>query len=520
MSDDTKTPDEELKKTQAIVDTEQKAEESFLEEETAPVSIETGEDLTGDAKPTPLDEFGDPVTELTDTEASAVLEGEEAIAALRTISTSSSKELSIAMNQFIAEHPGKQGAEDIKEMMTSKTWLRALYFMKDSFSAENNAALSRDTLKDRKFEKHTEFPLTDKRSTVVNYNGKLTGKKAANAFTATMEGLMKVNLVNSGFYIVIKPLKLEELDQFFNSVDIEGDQLGRVLGGHFYMCHDVMIKEKFMQLIEYVTVRSNLTTWNTDGGITEAVSHNDYETLGWAVMYLMHQKGFRIDRVCGAKGCNALDSAHLFNFMDMKLVDVEFFTPEQIAHMKSGKQITLAEAIEYQEGLKGHGSTFDCAGNRFTTQVPRVGQYIDYCNDLIASITANVHGEFSTKERSAMTRDGIFLYRNFRPWIKDVGRLDLDDPSKVVFTSDEDSAIETVFDIILRNDDSTINDKFTEEVIEHIKASKSVIIAQHEGGCKTCGHEGDNLVGGYLPITPQQLFFYLTYRKLSTVGAN
>ena len=357
--------------------------------------------------------------------------------------------------------------------------------------------------------------LKDKSTSGGRFSNELHGNKAALAFTARMKGLKKVYLYNSGFHIDIRPFELAELNEFFMSIDNEGQELGRILGGHFYMVHDLFVKQKFMEILPLAIVGSNLKGWDRGDILAKNISINDYDTLMWAVCSLMYNKGVRVDMVCGDTSCGHTTRNILHDIQKMRMVDTENMGEEAIEWLVSGKEVTSKDLQHYRTEILGQTSTFTDKQIRFHLRVPSIFDVLDYGNKLMSIITAKVQGSHTLKNDQIVSRVLINYNRSFVPWISRIDMMNEDDSSKVDFTSTSHEAFHSVLEVRVDDpDDGTILTNIT----EFMRSTKLCHICYPATPCGACGKLHPHAVDGMLAWDAQYLFFSLTYRKLEPIG--
>lgn len=378
--------------------------------------------------------------------------------------------------------------------------IRALRELSDS---NRNLTNSVDTL------------IKDKSTSGGKFSNELHGNKAALAFTARLKGLKKVYLYNSGFHIDLRPFELAELNEFFMSVDNEGDELGRVLGGHFYMIHDLFVKQKFMELLPLAVVGSNLKNWDRGDVLAQNISINDYDTLLWAVCSLMYRKGVRVDMVCADPQCGNTTHNILHDISKMRMVDVEQLGEEAIEWISKGAEVTTKDLERYRKEIINQTKTFDDKNVRYHLRVPSIHEVLNYGNKLMSVITSKVQGEPTLKNDQVMSRVLINYNRSFVPWIEKIEMVNEDDPNKVDFSSTSHEAFHSVLEVRVDDpDDGTVLTNIT----EFMRNTKLCHICYPAAPCAACGKVHPKAVDGMLAWDAQFLFFSLTYRRLEPIG--
>lgn len=138
----------------------------------------------------------------------------------------------------------------------------------DSWS--DNAKLMRETIARRTEAGDELIGSTDKFATKYSKGKKLntpkvvSGDEAVTMAIARLRRTAKVNLYNSGFWLVIKCPDNLELHDIMQSVYTDVKAFGRILGNHFFFLSDFYIIKKFCEILPSLVVNSNLVGWRAN----------------------------------------------------------------------------------------------------------------------------------------------------------------------------------------------------------------------------------------------------------------
>lgn len=344
-------------------------------------------------------------------------------------------------------------------------------------------------------------------------NSELSGKNAALAFTARIKGIKKVYLYNSGFYVCLRPMDLNELDSFYTEVDQDGQELGRIVGGLMFLVHDMHLKTKFMELLQSITVTSNLVGWDRKKTLMDNISIQDLDTLYWAVCSMMHKNGIKVDLICGHDECKHITHNQLMDINRMRIVDPSGMSADALKFLISDEPVKPEQLEKYRKETLDMSHTFTYNHLRFDLNVPTVGEVIRYNKDLMAEIVGATNDEY-TLNNEKITRSIMINYnRNFTPWIKKISYID--DSGNVEFSCRDVSGIHAALAL---NDDSADEGVILHEITAFIRETKLSHVGYAVLSCAKCGKSSTDAINGYKAWDAQGLFTSLTYLKLGLIG--
>lgn len=355
--------------------------------------------------------------------------------------------------------------------------------------------------------------LTDKLTT-----GKKSSDKEAKGLDGKMRviartrGLKKIYLLNSGFHVWIRPFELAELNEIFNSIDIESKEFGRILGGHFHLIADVFIKQKFMELFPRCIVNSNLKNYKKEGVLAKAIKFQDYDTLLWGCCSLLFKEGINIELVCVNPECKHIESELYIDLENTRLNNFDKVPTGVIDSVIKGEEITLEELYKLQDEFE-FNKQYELHGEIYHFKVPSMAEYLNNGLALIAKIIAAVNGETSIDDKKMQAQVTIYLYQTQLPWID---RIDfLNDDGEIDFFTIDKEVIATTIDT-----DREDKQDFYNELTKFVTDTKITHICYTAIKCPMCGKVPQNDLKDYFPVDVQLLFFYLCCRLLQLAGLN
>lgn len=336
----------------------------------------------------------------------------------------------------------------------------------------------------------------------------LRGSQAELAFTAKLKGLKKVYLYNSGFNIVIRPWSISELSMFFQSIDGDDSELGRLLGTYRFTIHDAFIKQKFMEILPTAIVSCNLKGWANGKTLQKHISFNDYDLLLWAVCSMMYKHPIKLDVKC--LSCKK-DSDSEYDISKMLLLNNSVINASSYEFIHKEEDVTPEQILEYKKGLNNFRSSMEHKiGDtvvKYSLAVPSIGEYLDNASKTIASLIAASQDVNDVKNRNLMNNIIIDFNKNYIPWIDELSIIEND---KVVTSTSDKTAYPKILEM-LGNDDS--NSGIHDKLLDFIRDSNGVIVGYIPPKCPHCGKQYETK-SGYLSWDVERLFFDLTYQAL------
>lgn len=359
----------------------------------------------------------------------------------------------------------------------------------------------------------------------------ITGKKARNRAISLIQGVRRVVLWNSGFYITVRPMYLHEISLFYNTVNKTEYAYGRELGAHFYIYQDIIIKEVFLtQILPNVIIDSNLSEWNKMGSdIINYISIHDYDTILWALSTLMFRNGINVNYCCSElmddnTPCGNIDTK-LVNIEKLRLINSDYITDEVKAFMNPQDTVTVEQVLKYQNTLiRPKNDTYRFELNSVSAdksfweiklRVPSSGIYLKYGADYNTDLFSNIGKD---ADRIALDEVEEYLrfnlYKAFIPWIGQVNQLSSCEPDARIIAetpNNPDSKVDRatmkeILDVFLME-----NINMDKPIIDFINTSKITHIAYQYEKCPKCGKPPKTAIDGFIPHDVQAHFFNLGF---------
>ena len=344
----------------------------------------------------------------------------------------------------------------------------------------------------------------------------LSGKKARIAVMARMRGLFKVNLLNSGFYLILRAPQVAELQEFASSVSIEASEFGRELGNHFGLCADVFIKAKFIELLEdyNLIVESNFVDINKKGALAENLSYFDYDVIMWALVSLMYRNGLHTRIAC--THCRTETPDALVDVSSTKWINTDLYTEEMINYWsekvdENGKPImrTARDLKNYRERIvpmtrrvvQQHGDSKIA----LVLKDPSMARFLNFGEKFMNDLNKTLHGPTRLREKQMEIKATLHLFQMFAPWIKELEILDEND--RVVMRTDDMDAITDTLDIGMQKEFNLLK-----EINTYMGEARVNHIGTFSIQCPNCGAKPETGLDNFFPLDVETIFFALSCR--------
>lgn len=344
----------------------------------------------------------------------------------------------------------------------------------------------------------------------------LSGKKARIAVMARMRGLFKVNLLNSGFYLILRAPQVAELQEFASSVSIEASEFGRELGNHFGLCADVFIKSKFIELLEdyNLIVESNFVDINKKGALAENLSFFDYDVIMWALVSLMYRNGLHTRIAC--THCRTETPDALVDVSSTKWINTDLYTEEMINYWsekvdENGKPImrTARDLKNYRERIvpmtrrvvQNHGDSKIA----LVLKDPSMARFLNFGEKFMNDLNKTLHGPTRLREKQMEIKATLHLFQMFAPWVKELEILDEND--RVVMRTDDMDAITDTLDIGMQKEFNLLK-----EINTYMGEARVNHIGTFSIQCPNCGAKPETGLDNFFPLDVETIFFALSCR--------
>lgn len=362
----------------------------------------------------------------------------------------------------------------------------------------------------------------------------LSGRKARGRIISQIQGVRRIPLWNSGFFITLKSLALGEISQFINMCINNGYVYTREMGGFFYLFSDISIKDLIMtELFPKVIMDSNLKDWNRMGkDIIKHVSLHDYDTILWALSTMMFREGVNIKHYCAEKMpgtdeiCGNIDE-RMTDLTKLRLMNMDLITKPMIEFMNSNGKVTVDEVEKYRKNILKEYPPF-----RFTVDNPATGvtshwqidfrvptgdEYLmygaDYNNSMVEVLGADSNSNILDRDdvNSYIT---VNYYKILIPWfdkLHEIRDIDGTGPDNIIctvennpYSSGDRSDIKDILDTL-----NAENIGLDKAIHEYVKATKITHIAYQYDTCPVCGNHPSTAIDGFIPYDVQAHFFML-----------
>lgn len=333
----------------------------------------------------------------------------------------------------------------------------------------------------------------------------VSGKQAALAFAARNRGIYRLRLYNSGFHIMLKPLSVGQLNALMESIDFEGERLGRIIGNFQYLVFSATLKSAVMQLLPEIVVGSNLKGWENGNTLVKNIAFNDYDPIIWAISSMLADRKLEVGGEC--YGCNTsfnitydYSKFHLIRMIPANALEEISSEPENLDR---------GMLVKYKEQLHADTDTsFKWKDIKLEFEEPSLFDWVECANDILGTIESKMVDEPSISNNKVMVELLTTFNSNFTPWIKCIKQLNED--GMVDFSTSDKSQFAGILSTInLGKDDSTLKDALE----KFIYGSRASVIGYKPSVCPNCG-DVQSCENGYIAWDPEQVFFEVAYRIL------
>jgi len=340
---------------------------------------------------------------------------------------------------------------------------------------------------------------------IKHENGYIKGETAALLITSKIRGIKRVPLLNSGFYIHIRPFTNYELNEFVNSLYAESAEYGKMFGMHYYLFSDLFVKKFIMDRLPDIVVKSNLEGWKQKNVLLNNIAFPDYNVILWAVASLMYKEGVKYTQVCGKPDCQFTEEV-VINLNNLIYNNYKIIT-EKNAHslMIKGNDIKPHELKEYRKLLSFDvPNTIEQDGFRFILKIPSLNEYITFAdmfyNELIKK--CQVTDEIEVQDFLKYN-----FYCHYAPWIEEIQILDEDNNVSLKIN---DSA--TIMDSLSKFEFE--GTEFNDKMQDFILKTQVSHIAFNYTACPKCETVPKDVKGGFIAYDIQSAFFTMSVMKL------
>ncbi len=334
----------------------------------------------------------------------------------------------------------------------------------------------------------------------------LSGKQARYMVLAKGKNIKRINLYNSGFYVVLRVPSLVEINLVYNQIEEDMNEYGRMFGTVFYMYSDFYIKEILWDFIYSLVLDSNLKDWNRADRLKRGVSFQDFNQLLLNVGALMFGTGYDMTYVCTNPKCKATKKVKL-DLTKLQLTDFSKIPSDLLKTFHTAKAISLDGVLKYQRELASAYNTNTIVGGyQLNLLIPSMADYLEhgarFNEQLLMSIQDIKNEDFV---------DQYFMYnysKLYLPWISSVANME---DGEILFNISDKTVFDTVLDEIQASEE--VND-FRIYMNKFIQQTMITQIAHLSEKCPKCELEPSNAVEGFIPFDAQHHFFNLLVMRL------
>lgn len=353
-------------------------------------------------------------------------------------------------------------------------------------------------------------PIQDKliRSGVKAIDGqrqKLTGREAKLAILARAKGLRKVHLLNSGFWVTIRPPRIAELSQWYADVSTETKDFGRLLGGHIFMFSDVLLRRKFMEIFPSLVVDSNLENWRAPDRLAKMISIQDFDTIVWACCTLIYKEAITVNVHCTNEECQYVAPNYKIDIDKIRFTNLDAIPEEAYSYLSkqlvSLDKVSTAQIKQYHKFL-GFNKDMTINGVVYKLHVPSIYRFIECGAEFIKQIMDSLKGTDSGFDAELEREVRVNVAKTYLPWVSRIVTPD--------FETDDPEAITAQMEM-----DVLENKTLSDEILQYQYSTKLSYFCYTMLECPKCHKTPSKVLHDYYPLDPTYLFFFLFSRQLS-----
>ena len=412
--------------------------------------------------------------------------------------------------------------KELQELFDWAAQLRGALEDSETFGSQKKLVLSMIDALNRH---NTYLQQLDKRLSIAKITSDLSGKprvykgkEAIQLINNRYRGVYKIQLPNSGFWVKLIPMSPANMDAWLHEVDYSYKQLGRLIGGHFYLGFGVYLKQKLADLLNTgIVVDTNLANWKEGTNLVDSISIHDYDVLCWAFSTMMHKNGITISTTCTNPDCKHHSTDQFVDLARCFYINPEVLTKEAMEFLIAGNGPgvirTKEQLKDYRTKLLKNRKFITFKGHDQLELIdPSLGDYIRTGMNVLGKLAASVKdGKLDVTNEDVQRQTAFQLSTMFSPWVKSI--VLKNDKDEVQAIIDDQDAIAYQLDTILADKNDFV--KNLEEFMTNSKASFFVYI---NAKCPKCGRQPDLLKNNLVTIDPEYILFCLSYLKLGQIG--
>ena len=338
---------------------------------------------------------------------------------------------------------------------------------------------------------------------------KLSGRDAKLAILARAKGLRKVHLLNSGFWVTIRPPRIAELSQWYADVSTETKDFGRLLGGHVFMFSDVLLRRKFMEVFPSLVVDSNLENWRAPERLAKMISIQDFDTIVWACCTLIYKEAITVNVHCTNEDCQYVAQNYKVDIDKIRFTNLDAIPEEAYSYLSkqlvSMDKVSSAQIKQYHK-LLGFNKDYVLGDVTYKLHVPSIYKFIECGAEFIKQIMESLKGVDSGFDGELEREVRVNVAKTYLPWV-----------SRIVtpeFETDDPEAIAAQMEMDVLQDRS-----LSDEILQYQYATKLSYFCYTMLECPKCHKTPSAVLTDYYPLDPTYLFFFLFSRQLDQMTA-
>lgn len=333
---------------------------------------------------------------------------------------------------------------------------------------------------------------------------KLTGRDAKLAILARAKGLRKVHLLNSGFWVTIRPPRIAELSQWYADVSNETKDFGRLLGGHVFMFSDVLLRRKFMEVFPSLVIDSNLENWRAPDRLAKMISIQDFDTIVWACCTLIYKEAITVNVHCTNEDCQYIAENYRIDVDKLRFTNLDAIPEEAYSYLSkqlvSLDKVSSTQIKQYHK-LLGFNKDFVLNDVTYKLHVPSIHKFIECGAEFIKQIMESLKGVDTGFDNELEREVRVNIAKTYLPWV-----------SRIVtpeFETDDPEAIAAQMEMDVLSDRS-----LSDEILNYQYSTKLSYFCYTMLECPKCHKTPSAVLTDYYPLDPTYLFFFLFSRQL------
>lgn len=344
----------------------------------------------------------------------------------------------------------------------------------------------------------------------------LRGQSAVNYANIRYRGVFRVLLHNSGFWVKMVPLRAQDFDSWFNEIDFQRKEFGRILGGHFYLGRGILLKQKLVDLFRTAVIDCNLENWREGTTLIDNISMNDYDTICWAFCTMLHPQGVLMSTVCTNPACQNYDKRQYMDLARMTYINPDAYTPEAMKVMMQladSPTVTVEQARKYRTEVLKTDRTIPFVGrDKLVLRDPSIGEFLQVGSSLLADLSSKITNGKLSLENDEVARSEVFqLSKMHCLWIRQINTFREDGSLETSLDRLED--IRPIIASVLETEEAII--PAIEQYMTETKISYYGTVSLR---CPKCGRQLDLLKNNFCPCDMEYLLFCLSYLVLEQIG--